>query len=217
MSIIFRSLFVIAVMTAVAGGATYAFFNYHKSVGGNVLGASTEGVNIVLGGTGSETVPYFNVTDMYPGQTKVSYLVIKNPNASIDALFRIYAEQTSSTPWAMRDKLLLQVTLNPSGYSGTQNLLANGYKLYGAPDNILVKWEDGKKLSDLIGKEKALDNIGAWKEDDSWPLKKGYAAVYKIEVMLDKNANNDYKGAKWEGNLVIDAVQADFQEGEVIW
>lgn len=208
----------IAVMAAVAGGATYAFFNYHKSIGGNVLGASTEGVNIILGGTGSETVPYFNVTDMYPGQVKTSYLVIKNPNSSIDSLFRVYAEQTSSTPWAMRDKLLLQVTLNPSeDYPGKQSLLANGYTLYGEGNNVLVPWEDGKKISDLIGKEKALDNIGAWKEDDSWPLKKGYAAVYKIEVMLDKNANNDYKGAKWEGNLVIDAVQADFQEGEVIW
>ncbi len=36
--------------------------------------------------------------------------------------------------------------------------------------------------------------------------------------MLDKNANNDYKGAKWEGNLIIDAVQADFQDkGAVAW
>ena len=210
------SLSVIGIVAAVAIGGTYAWFKDTAKSEGNTFG--TGELNIVLGGDGSESTPYFNVGNMVPGDTETAYLVIKNPNASIDSLFRVYAVKTEDLK-GLSSKLKISATLHPKeyGYAGLQSA---GYEIYGAEDNLFI---DNEGLNSFIGPNNASDNLDAaynWRSGDNkvgndvdeWPLKSGYAAVYIIEISMDKDASNHYQGAIWKGNLVVDAVQSKNQE-----
>jgi len=97
------------------------------------------------------------------------------------------------------------------------NLTDDGYKLYGAKNRTVAS---EVPLNNFLGEANALTNLAAYNEDPSWPLKKGYAAVYKIEVKMSPESGNNYANAEWKGNIVVDAVQSEYQleedEGEIL-
>jgi predicted ribosomally synthesized peptide with SipW-like signal peptide len=212
-------------VAALASVATWAFLNDTATSNNQVLGVDAEGVDIELGGSGNENSPYFNITNVIPGQTIEKKLVVKNKQQT--SLFRVYLAQTKNDS-NIADKINVKVTMNPteSGYG-----LPSGYK----PFNNKNQETDNHpvfngKLSEIVGLSNAykLSTFHGSNDDAiATPIYRGEAAVYKMEVTLDSSVGNAYKGKQWQGNLVVNAVQFDYQEdkdsdgkierGEVVW
>lgn len=200
------SLSVIAIVAGVAFGATGAFFTDTETSEDNII--KTGELNIALDGDGSEDSAYFNVDNMIPGATRTACLVIKNPSNSIDSLFRVYADRKNQTS-GMRNQLEVTARLIGSKEDLTDGGpcedmgLSDAYTWYGPGGATTI--EEKIKLADLEGPDNALHNIEA--ANGGWPLEPLHAAVYELEVQMDKNAGDEYQDAFWKGDLVVEATQ----------
>ena len=205
---IIKSLSVIVAVAAIASLATLAIYRDTAISPGNVLGASAVGVDIDLAGDGSTISAYFNLPNMVPGDKVSKCFVIKNPNASIDALFRVYLNQTANDYSPLREKITVQAFLTPSTGCETvqSNLTSQGYTFYSPGGSNQQIFSTPVKLKDLIGPGNAIDTFS----DDAikHPILKGQAAVYKLDVEFDLSADNNFKGKSWTGDIVVDAVQS---------
>lgn len=197
---ILTSLIIIALASALAGGATYAVFTHREEIEGNII--STGNLEFTLVGEP------FNVTDMKPGDIVEGYIEIAN-TGTLDMIFRASIEQEGTTTDGFTDQLLVSVILNPAGY------VSQGYDHYGryGPPNALIC--NKVPLTHLI--TSGLDNESAT-FDDGYPLEPGYVAIYKVEIELPFDTGSEWEGATFQGDLVVEGTQADNQTpGSVVY
>lgn len=201
---ILMSLLTIVLVSASAIGATRAYFTDSETSSGNTFSVGT--LNVVIDGDGSSSSPYFNVSNMKPGDSAYSCLQVKN-DGSVGMLFRAYvADVTDSLNLA--SQLDVTVTLRPPACD-----IPSEYNAYG-PVNLPI-WSG--KLADLINNGSLLNNISAAFNSDGI-LEPDYAAVYGVNVSMPEETGNTYQGAVFTGSLKVDATQfANQEESSVQW
>lgn len=191
----------IVLVAALVGGATMAWFTSTATNNNNSFSSGTLVVGL------NESAPFFDVSDMAPGDSASSYVEMRN-DGSLDMLFKAYVDATVNEE-NIAEKLNVVVTLNPSDYTA----LPGKYTSYGTADQVMYTGP----LSGLLGESNALNNIDAAFKY-GWPLKADFAAVYKMEVTFDTSAGNDYQGKRFLGNLVVKGTQFDHQnKNSVSW
>ncbi|MGB4214025.1 MAG: TasA family protein, partial [Dethiobacteria bacterium] len=122
---ILTSLVIIALASALAGGATYAVFTHRAEIEGNLISSGNLEFDLV----GDP----FNVTNMKPGDSVEGYIEIAN-TGSLDMIFRTFIEpDVTSTP-GFTDQLLASVIINPTDYV-SQNY--GSYVRYGPANKSL--------------------------------------------------------------------------------
>ena len=183
--------------------AASAYFTDSASNTGNEITAGT--LTLTLDGTDNKDIrvyasrPFFTGTGLTPGGDPVTaYVEIRN-DGNMDMLFRIYIANEGEDTSSFADQLQATVTIRPT----ISYVPVRSGDLYGPPDTVL---QNNIALSSIIGDSNALDNVNA-AFDDSWPLKPGYVAVYKVEVSLPFDTDNGYQGATFTGDLKVDATQ----------
>lgn len=201
------SLVIIGVVGAIVGGATWAYFTATARSEGNIFAAGY--LTIALDGTNNEESPvgankrFFKAENMFPGDSETAYIEIKN-TSDRDIIFGFTAENVERSPAGFIDALIVQVTLRPTDYTNPQ---LSGTP-YGSPNNVLIPFSAGYTIRDI--RDGWLHNVSAAFEDDQkWPLKPGYVAVYKVEVKMPFEAGNEYQGAQLTADLEVKGVQYD--------
>lgn len=185
------SFLVMALMMALVGGATFAWFNSTDSVTGNSFATGIVDVN--KGGT----LP-ITVSNIAPGWTNTQYLVVQN-DGTLDAFFKVSGV---GTPNVLSDNITVKVTLNPSEAGEKTHLL-----LYGPATGLEI---GTFTLTELV--QNTLTNTAPGTE----AIKPGFGAVYKLEFSLPTSVDNTCAGQFFSGALQIDGTQADYQTAGAI-
>lgn len=198
---ILTSLLIIALASALAGGATFAVFTHREAIENNFI--STGDLDFRLVGTP------FEVSNMKPGDKIEGYIEIAN-TGSLDMIFKIsiVPDDEITTP-GFAGQLLATVTLNPEGY------VSQDYPHFGkyGPANYAFP---KARLSDVIALD-MLHNEQATFEDGE-PLKPGFVAVYKVEIELPLETTSEWENAIFKCDVIVDGTQADHQTpGNVIY
>ncbi len=194
------SLMSIAGAFAIAGGATFAYFTDTAVSTGNTFAAGSLDINIK--DTSEELNAPFDVEGMMPGDTAVRYLTITNDGTE-DMKWRAYI--TGGDGGALFGALRIKsMVLHPSDFDGYGDLV--GYTLAGTTDKVLISSDNPVPFSQLLNPETTpLRWVKGGATVDAFEPK--WAAVYKIEVEMDPDADNTYNGTSWSGNMTFYATQ----------
>jgi predicted ribosomally synthesized peptide with SipW-like signal peptide len=189
---ILTSLIIIALASALAGGATYAVFSHREAIEGNLIATGDLQFDLV-----GEP---FNVENMKPGDVEVGYIEIIN-TGTLDMIYRVLINGAAN-PADFANQLLITVTLNPSDYTSPQD---GQYARYGGRDMVLAE-----KMPLSYALSQPFDNEDAAFSQNQ-PLRPGYMAIYKVEVELPFETGNEYENASFQGDVIVEGTQFDHQ------
>jgi predicted ribosomally synthesized peptide with SipW-like signal peptide len=128
MKTIFKSLFVIAAVAVIAGGATYSYFSSNIESRNNTFATGTLRLNL-------GTPANINIGDMQPGDTEEGTVVIKNDGSLVarDVKMKVEKHGVFSPGPNLCDALQFTTSPNP-----IPDIAANGTKTI----SVTVKFPD---------------------------------------------------------------------------
>ena len=192
MKAILKSLVIISAIAGLTVGATRAYFSDTEKSAGNTFSAGTLKFNIIDPvATGHQV---FNVSKIKPGETVTQYLVVAN-DGSLDMKWKAWLTETGAG--TLDDELKVRWTIHPTTYTG----VLTGYTNAGPADSVIMDWTP---IANLTGPDNG--NM-VWASPGAVAFAPNWAAVYKVDVKMDEDADNTYKGATYTGDLNFYATQ----------
>ncbi|MFA6284911.1 MAG: TasA family protein [Parcubacteria group bacterium] len=209
---IIKSLVVVFAVAAIAGGATYAYFNDSKTISNNTFSAGTLSIELDANGivNNNSTTPTLPVslTNLYPGYNSADtgnyyYPAVAN-TGSLDFNWKFGLIQTSNVPGPNHGNLndVLQVKIEESlenggpwaypagGSFNCQNSVIWSPITYPNTTNVVVY--DG--------------NVSAYSGAvDMGTLAPGKGRCYRMSFSLDSSVGNPYQGSSAEYTIGVDA------------
>ncbi|GAB4259533.1 TasA family protein [Thermincola ferriacetica] len=189
------SAMMVALVCALVGGATFAYFTSSATNSGNTftagtvsLTANTQDSKPLFGANGTALVDTSNI---FPGwEDNASIFVSNTGNLPIE-----WFAYVTDGGGSLKDLLQVKV-VSPNVGTGT-------------PDNplVLLDWTD---LSNLIGSDSTTmdTSVLKWDGDTAGAMQTNYDNIeYKIYVRCKDTNDNNYQGATFTGNLVFKAIQ----------
>ncbi len=88
----------------------------------------------------------------------------------------------------------------------------NDFVIY--PDSFADPSEQATNLSGIIGAgaSDAMDNVPQAFNSDDQKLHPDQVAIYEVKITMPLDMGNEWQGAVFQGDLVVDAVQVSNQD-----
>jgi predicted ribosomally synthesized peptide with SipW-like signal peptide len=191
----------IAGALAIAGGATFAYFTDTAVSAGNSFQAGSLDINIK--DTEEEMNAPFDVEGMMPGESEYRYITIVNDGTE-DMKWRAYISGGDGGELfnALRVKSMI---LHPTDFTSYDEL--DGYTIAGPEDHIVVSSANPIPFNQLLDPDTTPLQWVKGENGTVDAFESKWAAVYKVEVELDPEADNSYNGKSWSGDMTFYATQ----------
>ncbi len=187
------SLIIIALASALAGGAASAIFIHSAEIEEHLISPGC--LEFVLVGEP------FDLAGMERGDVRAGYVEIAN-TGTLDMIFRAYFLPESSNTAGFSDDLQIRVVLNPDGYISD---IYAGFSSYGDANTLIFEGAFNNLLFP------GLDNESAAFERPPRPLKAGNVAVYRLETALPLDTESQWENVSFKGALIVEGTPAGYQ------
>jgi len=204
------SILTIALVSVVAVGATRAYFSDTETSASNTFAAGT--MNFRIARPGDTNHKIFSVSNLKPGQVVSGYFAVVNDStAGLDMKWKAWIPSFNNGE--LDNVLEVKIVMNPVGFTEYSAFETAGYTIAGPGYNggagsgvVLHDWTPIHNLG-------SGNTILAWNYDCESavgePFRVDWAGIYRIDIRMQKLAEDYYQGKSFAGDINFYATQCE--------